>query len=779
MVQSAAVSAGIPAPVAVALDEVECLSEPARLAFERGEVDEAIWILEDVALRYPDSTATQRRLGVALFRRRRYLDARAAYRRALELDSGLVDAHHGLGLVLCKMKEMQQGLDHLRRAAELDPQNASVQNDLGGSLMALNRLDEAQVALARAAELRPDWAPPLHNEALLYLRLGERDLAMEVMRRAAAAGTPLPLLQLDLALQLLAQGEFREGWREYEWRWPSGGKPLHREDLVVPLWDGSPLGERTLLLWTEQGHGDALQFVRFASLIPKERGRLILYAPARLAAVLATCDGIDRVIVDGDTVEVDLQFPLLSLPNILGVDAPAPVGPYLSAPAECPDADEAVQRGSAFNVGIVWGSGKLYPNHAARDCPLALFERLAAVPGVRLFSLQYGERVPDLAESPAPIVDLSPVLGDFYKTAAFVKRMDLVISVDTSLPHLAGALGVPVWLLVPTSPDWRWMREGEESLWYATMRLFRQETAGDWTPVMERIERELRALTAGRYTAPPLPMRVLKPKTPVKSTRVFIKQYGERQTGTNFLRTSLLASFEDIEVLMHLLGDKNSPPPPLRELRAEASAEEQPAWSFVSKATFGAPAALTQPWRRDQLEEVARVAVALTEAFDRGELRYLVSVKDPYAWVVSVARQGNYIVGQMALPDTFATALATECRRFNRLYSAWLALVDEQPERACVVRYEDLLRDPRTVVAEIGKRFGLQHCAPQWQVPAGKVLPALWDGWGTTTSETVFDRQYYLARRYLERIPVRHRHIIAETIDWSLCARMGYAPLPD
>ena len=763
---------------ALAPEEVERFLETAQHEMRRGEVDRAIEILEELTMRSPDSVVAYTRLGIALDRRRNYLDARAAYCKAIALQPDLAEAHHGLGSTLQAMGRSVEALEHLSRAADLDPQNASIQNEIGGVLWCQLRLEEAITAYQRAAELKPHWSVPWHNQAVLAFRRGDRASAIALLKKSAEIGLPPGLSRLELGMQLLKDGNFHEGWSEYEWRWRSGGTPPQRPDLVVPVWDGSPLGDRTLVLWHEQGYGDILQFVRFVSLIPKERGRILLHAQKRLASLLATCPGIDQIVVDGDDVDVDVQFPLMSLPWLFDI-VPAPEKPYLDAPAECPEAQEAIQTGTAFNVGIVWASGRLYPGHAQRDCPLELFARLAEIPGVRLFSLQYGENASDLAHCPAPIVDLSPVLGDFYQTAAFVKRLDLIVTVDTSMPHLAGALGAPVWTLIARDSDWRWRIEGDSCDWYPTMRLYRQEQRWEWEPVMERVERDLRALVAKHFPVapPPLPKRVTAPKAPVPDARIFIKQYGERRTGTNYVRASILANYADTELLMHVLGDKHSSPAPLEELRREAELRDDPAWSFVSTATFGRPALSTTLGNRDQMTEVRRLAVPVTGAFDRGELRYAVSIKEPYGWAVSIARMDRWIFGNMPLPDQFAHALVAACKRYNRVYSSWIALAEAHPDRTCFIRYEDLVRDSDAVFRAVEEHFGLQRRAPHWQDFGEDIQPTQWDGWGVSKSERLFDRRYYIERRYLERIPPLHRRIIADTIDWPMVSRFDYEPL--
>lgn len=756
---------------------VEERLELARMQLARGEVDEAIALLEDVTLEVPACTRAWVRLGIAHHRRGNLIESRAAYRKAIELQPDHVQAHHGLGSVTLAMGNVEDGLRHLHDAAALAPTDAAVQNEIGGALASMRSTQEAIAAYQRAAELDPQWSVPWHNLGMLVLRSGDREGSIPLLRRSIEIASPPTLSHLELGMQLLMRGEFREGWREYEWRWRSGGKPPEKPELGVPVWDGSPLGERTLLLWHEQGFGDVLQFVRFASLIPKEHGKVVLHAPPRLASVLATCRGIDRVVVDGDTLDIDVQFPVMSLPFLFDV-VPEPADAYLHAPDSCADAEEAIEPGRALNVGIVWASGRLYPAHGARDCPLELFAPLADVPGVRLFSLQYGDSASELEHSPLPIIDLSPVLGDFRKTAAFLKRLDLVISVDTSLPHLAGALGVPVWTLINAWPDWRWELGGDRSRWYASMRLYRQETYGDWKPVIARIARDLHALAAERFPdAQPLPKRTVELRKTAPEPRVFLKLYGERGTGMNFVRATIFANYEDVEPLLYILGDSHSAPAPFEELRRDAESQPDPAWSFVSSATRARSAGATAAWTHDQIAEMRRLARGITDAFDRNELRYLITIKDPYAWVVSLARADRWILGTMPLPDSFLEPLAKACTRFNRMYASWIALAETYPQHSCIVRYEDLVRDSAFVFGAIEARFDLKRRAPRWQEVDTAVQPAPWDGWRVSTSQTLFDRQAVLERRYLTRIPAPHRAVIAEAIDWPLFERFGYAPL--
>ena len=307
----------------------------------------------------------------------------------------------------------------------------------------------------------------------------------------------------------LLQGDFERGWAEYEWRWtqPDFG---HRR-FVQPAWDGSPLAGKTILLYAEQGIGDTLQFVRYVPLVQERGGRVILQCPLQLMKLLATLPGIERLVVKDDPLSAfDVHAALLSLPAIFHTsldNVPASV-PYLQANADLiehwrkelakSDVDyRTFASGPVFKIGITWQGNPAFKDDRYRSIPLARFERLASVPGVQLISLQKGPGIEQLQElgERFPILDLGNRLdedsGPFMDTAAVLKNIDLVISSDTALPHLAGALGVPVWVALPLVPDWRWLLEREDCPWYPTMRLFRQTKLGCWQNVFERIAETL------------------------------------------------------------------------------------------------------------------------------------------------------------------------------------------------------------------------------------------------------------------------------------------------
>jgi hypothetical protein len=299
---------------------------------------------------------------------------------------------------------------------------------------------------------------------------------------------------------LLLTGDFEPGWREYEWRWKTTRFPPR--NFRQPVWCGEPLEGRAILLHTEQGLGDALQFIRYAPLVKRFGGTVFVECEKPLWKLLSRCPGIEQLIVAGEEVPpFDVYAPLLSLPGILKTT-------MASIPANVPYvfADNALITlwrdrlggGRLFRIGINWHGRTGRGYWRERDIPIECFAALSRVPNVQLVSLQRGEGEHELARSGIPIIDLSDevdtVHGAFMDTAAIMTNLDLVITSDTSIPHLAGALGVPVWLALPFVPDWRWLLDRSDSPWYPTMRLFRQGRAGDWSDVFSQIETAVRDL---------------------------------------------------------------------------------------------------------------------------------------------------------------------------------------------------------------------------------------------------------------------------------------------
>jgi hypothetical protein len=297
----------------------------------------------------------------------------------------------------------------------------------------------------------------------------------------------------------LLTGDFERGWAEYQWRWKA--EQCQWRDFSQPLWDGRPLEGRTILLHAEQGLGDTIQFVRYAALVKQRGGGVVVECPTPLLSLLASCERIDRLMGRGDELPAfDLQAPLLSLPGIFhtSLDTIPADGPYLFAdPGLVGRWRQELGGIAGFKIGIAWQGNPKNPDDRNRSIPLSDFEPLAGCSAVRLLSLQKEAGTEQLQKVAGrfPVIDLGSRLdeaaGAFMDTAAVMMNLDLVVTSDTAIAHLAGALGVPVWVAISFVPDWRWLLDRSDSPWYPTMRLFRQTRLGDWAGVFEEIKAAL------------------------------------------------------------------------------------------------------------------------------------------------------------------------------------------------------------------------------------------------------------------------------------------------
>ncbi|WP_434625426.1 tetratricopeptide repeat protein [Azospirillum sp. B2RO_4] len=432
-------------------------------------------------------------------------DAVAAYRRGLAIDPAHAAACNNMGIALRGLDRPDEAMACHRRAVALDPYFAAGHTSLGLALQEQGRLEEAARAHARAVAVDPGFAGGYANHGNARLNQNRVDEAVAGFRRAVTIDPAGPDARRNLGMALLVAGRFEEGWREYEWRLRCKDAPTHAA-MPKPRWNGEPLEGRRILLHGEQGLGDALQFCRYVPLVAARGGRVILGLPAPLERVMAGLPGVER-FVSGQlpTDAFDLHLPMLSLGEVFGtqMDTIPHRVPYLTAEPELAARwgerlKEVAKDGDRLKVGIVWAGSPTHGNDKNRSIGLAPFARLAAIPGVCLVSIQKGPTEGQAADPPGgfPLLNLSPDIKDFADTAAIMAGLDLVVCVDTSVAHLAGALGVPVWVLVPFAPDWRWMLDRDDSPWYPTMRLFRQDRPGSWDDAIDRLEQALRSRAA-------------------------------------------------------------------------------------------------------------------------------------------------------------------------------------------------------------------------------------------------------------------------------------------
>lgn len=455
----------------------------------------------------PDYADALNNLGV-LYQDMGRLDESAGYlRRATRIEPRGAGAHNNLGVVLAVQRRFEEANECYHKALAIEPDYAIAWNNLGNSLRSLGRNREAIHALDRALSLKPDYAEAANNLAIAHLQLGEPETALKFYDRALLLRPDYAEAHMNRALVWLSLGELQNGWADYEWRWKL--KSLSSKMLPGPRWDGSPLQGKRVLVRYEQGLGDTFHFVRYLADL-KQRGATVIFeGKAETRAILSRTPGIDQFVDTGSNLpSYDFWTCLLSLPGHLGTTLetiPTPI-PYIHPDVSLFNAwKERMAALSGIKVGIAWQGNPQHRGDRQRSIPLRQFGDLAAVPGVQLISLQRGfgcEQIDSLNEA-FSLVTFDGVNEDadaFLRTAAIIKNLDLVVTIDSAIAHLAGAMGVPVWVAMPFAPDWRWLRGREDSPWYPAMRLFRQTELGAWSDVFSRIVKALSQRIASEPT---------------------------------------------------------------------------------------------------------------------------------------------------------------------------------------------------------------------------------------------------------------------------------------
>ena len=425
-------------------------------------------------------------------------EAAGLLERAIALDSSQARYYYALGCAKQGLGDAEGAITAYRLALARDPANAGAHTNLASLLQERGErgsepeLDEAVAHLRQARDLVPQAASGWLNLGYALDRQRKLGEALECYARAIGLDPALPEAHFNRSLALLALGDFDEGWKEYEWRWPASGFP--RPALARPEWNGAPLDGGTLLVYTEQGFGDAIQFARYLRLARARVGRVVLRSTPELRRLFAALPDVDLSLVDGEPLpEFAAHCSLLSLPRILATGASIPSDfPYVTSTPELQAKWRAiVPPETSLKVGIAWASQPMARIAPLKSLDFGMLAPLFGIHNVSFYSLQKG----GAANRNSSLRDLAPLLSDFADTAAALEQLDLTISVDTSVAHLAGAMGRPVWTLLPYVPDWRWQPDAEASAWYPTMRLYKQSRRGDWSDVVGRVAADLEVLS--------------------------------------------------------------------------------------------------------------------------------------------------------------------------------------------------------------------------------------------------------------------------------------------
>jgi tetratricopeptide (TPR) repeat protein len=486
---------------------------------QQGKPDEAVNCFRQALGLKPNYPEAYYNLGNVLVALKKNEEAVACFQEALQRKPDYGEVFNNLGLLLTEMGQLASAVVFLQQAVRLRSQSAEAHNNLGLALAEQGRYAEAEACYLRALAINPNYGDAHANLGGTFRELGKLEEALACYQLALWLNPNSASTRWNRALLLLQIGNFKEGWAEYEWRWKRPKAPVYgglRRSFTKPVWDGTPLGGRTILLHMEQGLGDMIHFIRYASLVHQAGGRVIVECPGFMIPLFSSCPGIHELVAEGSPLpDFDTHCPILSLPRLLGTTLetiPAQV-PYLFADEGLIEHwRQQLSPFRAFKVGIIWQGNPHHRWDRHRSVPLTQFEPLARLAAVELFSLQWGpgkdqlRSVADRFSVHQLAEELNATTGAFMDTAAVMVNLDLVITVDTAAAHLAGALGVPVWVALSTLLDWRWLYGREDSPWYPTMRLFQQTQMDNWAPVLDRMAAEIRQILGKRLRGTSIPI---------------------------------------------------------------------------------------------------------------------------------------------------------------------------------------------------------------------------------------------------------------------------------
>jgi Flp pilus assembly protein TadD len=460
---------------------------------QRGNHETAIQLIGRAVAIKPDFAQAHSNLGVALQEQGRLPEAVVSHRTALSITPDSAEANHNLAITLQKMEEREEAVASFRKALAIRPDYAEAQRGLGNTLRSGGRLEEAAIVFQELVASKKAEAEDHNILGIILKELCRTEEAIKCYRQALAMNPNSIEAEHNLGHALLLVGRYEEGWERYEKRFQSKGYTSPIRKFSEPLWTGGPLNGQTIFLYTEQGFGDSIQFIRYTKIVSeKYGGKVIVECQPNLKSLFSVVPGIDILLAAGEEVpEFDVRAPLMSLPHIIGTTLqtiPAEI-PYITS-KNLPKPIE-IGSESRFKVGFLWAGSTMNEKGKIRTVEVSLFEGLVRTQETKFYSLQFGDPSKELKATRFcnEVTDLGPYLEGFAETASVVQQLDLVITIDTYLAHLAGAMGKPAWVLLPYSPDWRWLLEHSDSPWYSSIRLFRQPGPGDWETVFSEVEK--------------------------------------------------------------------------------------------------------------------------------------------------------------------------------------------------------------------------------------------------------------------------------------------------
>lgn len=495
------------------------------IAYEtKGDINKAIEAYKDAILQRLDYPKAHNQLAKLLQQKGEIDQAIIHFEQASRFDPKLSEPAITAARLLVEKERYKEAIPHFEKAIQLIPTDIQLAFEYANALNTINETEKALTVYEKLLEKRPHDSGILYNTAYTLKKLGRIDNALHYYQATLQKNPHHVEAHFSLGLAYLAQGDFKKGWPEYEWRWQRNTQQMKR-NFRQPQWDGTPLQGKTILLHAEQGLGDTLQFIRYAKLVKEQYGGTVIVAVQKplLDIISRCCPYIDQVtLLSQLPAHFDVHAPLMSLPLILGTHletVPVEIPYIIPDPTLVGQWHEKLKNDSNLKIGICWQGNSKYSTPflravvAAKSLAMQKFAPLAAIPGISLYSLQRETGIEQLQHMSEGFnlhifdQDFDQTNGRFMDTAAVMKQLDLVITIDTSTAHLAGAIGIPVWVMLPEPADWRWMFKRTDSPWYPkNMRLFRQPSSGDWDTVIATISHELKQFVTQKKDTSPLPI---------------------------------------------------------------------------------------------------------------------------------------------------------------------------------------------------------------------------------------------------------------------------------
>ena len=485
--------------IATQPDCIEAYNNLAVILHELGRLQEAEENYRRAIAINPNCIEIYGNLGVTLQKSGRLQEAEEIYRLAIAINPNYAETYNNLAIVLQESGRLQEATENYQRAITINPNYVEAYNNLGGILQKLGHLQEAEKNYQRAIAINPDYAEAHHNLGIIFKELSRFDEAEISTQKALSLRPDYVDAHCSFALLLMLLGRFQQGWAEYQWIYhPANSSKPKTPSVSAKQWQGESLQDKTILIYSEQGLGDMIQFVRYAEHLKASGAAVWVLAVKPLFELFKTIPWIDRVIDEIEQYQAVFDFwvfPLM-LPYWFQTTletVPITV-PYLSASDEksawWQDWLDQQIPAAHKRVGLVWAGNPHHHNDLNRSIAFSQFSTILNVPNITFVSLQLGDNARDMSHY-ANMVDASLFIQDFMDSAALLTHLDLLITIDSAPAHLAGALNIPTWVLITKLPDWRWLLERHDSVWYKSVRLFRQSEAGNWASVLAEVKAAL------------------------------------------------------------------------------------------------------------------------------------------------------------------------------------------------------------------------------------------------------------------------------------------------